>query len=30
MGGLVYGFIRSAQSGWGDPVTVMTVMGAVI
>jgi EmrB/QacA subfamily drug resistance transporter len=30
MGGLVYGFIRSAQSGWGDPVTLAMVGGAVL
>ena len=30
MGGLVYGFIRSAHSGWGDPVTIATIGGAIV
>jgi EmrB/QacA subfamily drug resistance transporter len=29
MSGLVYGFIRSAQTGWSDPVTLATLAGAV-
>lgn len=30
MGGLVFGFIRSAHSGWDDPVTLATVVGAIL
>lgn len=30
IGGLVFGFIRSAQSGWADPVTIVSLLGAVI
>lgn len=30
MSGLVYGFIRSAETGWHDPVTQATVAAAVI
>lgn len=29
MSALVYGFIRSAQSGWADPVTISTLAAAV-
>lgn len=29
IGGLVFGFIRSAQSGWVDPVTIVSLLGAV-
>lgn len=30
MSGLVYGFIRSADTGWSDPVTQATVVAAVV
>ncbi|MCL8382889.1 MFS transporter [Xanthobacter aminoxidans] len=30
MSALVYGFIRSAHSGWGDPVTLATLVVAVV
>lgn len=29
MGGLVYGFIRSASVGWQDPITIVTVAAAL-
>ncbi|UHD44098.1 MFS transporter [Aureimonas altamirensis] len=30
MSALVYGFIRSAHSGWSDPVTIVTLLGAAV
>lgn len=30
IGGLVFGFIHSAQSGWADPVTFVSLLAAVI
>lgn len=30
MGGLVYGFIRSAHTGWADPLTLATLGGAIV
>ncbi|WP_395945517.1 MFS transporter [Brevundimonas sp.] len=30
IGGLVYGFIRSAETGWADPVTLVVLGGAVV
>lgn len=30
MGGLVYGFIRSAHSGWSDPATTGTILAAIV
>lgn len=30
MSGLVYGMIRSAHVGWSDPITLATVVGAVV
>ena len=30
IGGLVLGFIRSAQSGWQDPVTIVSLLAAIV
>ncbi len=30
IGGLVFGFIRSAQSGWSAPVTTASIAGAIV
>ncbi|AXB79473.1 MFS transporter [Novosphingobium sp. P6W] len=30
IGGLVFGFIRSAQSGWDDPITIVSIAGAAV
>lgn len=29
IGGLVFGFIRSAQIGWHDPLTILSIIGAI-
>ncbi|NWK96458.1 MFS transporter [Sphingobium lactosutens] len=29
IGGLVFGFIRSAQVGWHDPLTILSIIGAI-